>query len=76
MAQVQMCDVCGGEIRDEQPVRAELSIEEMMCPTPMTFHRACYEKASVLWQPDPDSICVVDPDYPQTQQWTSKVAPG
>ncbi|MGH2704964.1 MAG: hypothetical protein ACRDJ4_07695 [Actinomycetota bacterium] len=68
----ETCDVCGGEISGDA-IRAELSIEEMMCPTPMSFHPACYEQASVLWQPDTESICVVDPDYPETQTWTPRV---
>ncbi|MGH2767644.1 MAG: hypothetical protein ACRDIF_01630 [Actinomycetota bacterium] len=71
MRQVETCEVCGGDVTGDA-VRADLSIGEMMCPTPMTFHRACYEQASELWKPDPDSICQVDPEYPETQQWTPR----
>ncbi len=34
----------------------------------MTFHQACYERASELWQPD-DSYCTVDPDFPEMAAW-------
>jgi hypothetical protein len=36
----------------------------------MNFHKECYEKASELWHPDPDSYCEVDPLFPETGQWT------
>lgn len=64
-----MCDVCGRNVTAEDSVKAELSVAGAMCPSPMTFHRSCYEQASVMWQPDPDSICVNDPEFPETQQW-------
>ncbi len=70
MQAVETCDVCGSEVAASELVREEVSVGDMMCPTPMTFHRACYEKASELWQPNPDSYCVTDPDFPETQQWT------
>jgi hypothetical protein len=40
-----------------------------MCPTAMTFHTACFEQASAMWEPDPDSYCTVDPLFPETGQW-------
>ena len=65
-----MCDVCGRTVTAEDSVKAELSVAGAMCPSPMTFHRACYEQALAMWQPDPDSICVNDPDFPETKRWT------
>lgn len=40
-----------------------------MCPAPMAFHDECYERASVMWQPEADSYCEVDPLFPETAQW-------
>ena len=70
MREVETCDVCGAPVPASEAVREEVSVGDMMCPTPMTFHPACYEKASALWQPNPDSYCVTDPEFPETQQWT------
>lgn len=50
-------------------VKAELVAAGAMCPTAMTFHTACYEKAAAVWKPDPDSYCTVDPLFPETSQW-------
>lgn len=73
MSRIESCDMCGKDITNDA-VRAELSFGEgAMCPTPMTMHKACYEKASQLWQPDPESTCVVDPLFPETEQWTPRV---
>ena len=71
----ELCDVCGGAVPAEEAVKAELSAADAMCPTPMTFHKACYEQASRIWQPDPDSYCTTDPDFPETQQWTIPADP-
>lgn len=68
----EACEVCGGAVEPQDAVRAELSVGEQMCPTPMTFHKACYERASVLWKPDPDSYCVTDPMFPETSEWTPR----
>lgn len=66
----ESCDMCGQDISGKT-IRAELSFGEgAMCPTPMTMHEKCYEKASELWQPDPESTCVIDREYPETQKWT------
>lgn len=66
-----VCEVCGGEVSAEDLHRAELTIGDVMCPTPMTFHRACYEQAATVWErPSEDSTCVVDRKYPETQRWT------
>ena len=66
----ELCDVCGGEVPPAEAYRAELTAASSMCPTPMLFHQSCYEQASTIWQPDPDSYCTVDPEFPETQQWT------
>jgi hypothetical protein len=67
----ETCDVCGRVVDDPNDAyRAELTVSGAMCPSPMLFHNACYEKASSMWQPDPDSYCTVDPEYPETGQWT------
>lgn len=64
--------MCGTQISGEV-VRAELAFGEgSMCPTPMAMHQECYQKASQIWQPDPDSTCVVDKEFPETQQWTPR----
>lgn len=65
-----MCDVCGREVAPGEGHREELSTGASMCPTPMAFHDECWERAKDMWQPDPDSLCVVDPLFPETAQWT------
>lgn len=72
----QLCDVCGGEVAPSEAVAAEMAAGELMCPTPMVFHPACYERACELWQPDPDSYCVTDPLFPETQQWPRAEPPA
>jgi hypothetical protein len=66
----ELCDACGQVVDPAEAVKAELTVSGAMCPSPMTFHPACYEQASVLWQPDPDSYCTTDPLFPETGQWT------
>jgi hypothetical protein len=63
------CDVCGHDVPADDLVKTELTVAGAMCPTAMTFHTACYEKASAMWQPDPESYCTVDPLFPETGQW-------
>ncbi|MDP8954196.1 MAG: hypothetical protein M3N37_04630 [Actinomycetota bacterium] len=63
------CDVCGQEVPTGEEIQAEVSVEQLMCPTSMTFHPDCYERASALWQPD-DS-CSVDPDFPEMSAWAA-----
>jgi hypothetical protein len=71
----ETCDVCGQVVDDpEDAFRAELTVSGAMCPSPMVFHKACYEKAADMWQPDPDSYCTVDPEFPETSQWTETEA--
>ena len=67
----ELCDVCGGEVDASEAVKAELSAADAMCPTPMTFHPQCYERAAAIWQPDPDSYCTTDPEFPETAQWAT-----
>ena len=69
----ELCDVCGQPVPPEEAYRAELTVSGAMCPSPMTFHPPCYERASSLWQPDPDSYCTVDPLFPETAQWSTPV---
>ncbi len=65
-----MCEVCGLDVEAEVAVKAEMSVAGAMCPTPMIFHPVCYEQAKGMWQPDPDSYCLVDTRFPETQRWT------
>lgn len=75
MKATDLCDVCGREVPPDQGHRAELSAGASMCPTPMAFHDECWEQAAAMWQPDPDSLCVVDPLFPETGQWTTPAPP-
>ncbi|MDQ6614206.1 MAG: hypothetical protein M3083_05545 [Actinomycetota bacterium] len=63
-----ICDVCGQSVAPGDAYQAEVSCSQMMCPTSMTFHQGCYERASELWQPD-DSYCTADPDFPEMAAW-------
>lgn len=65
----EQCDVCGQPVPSAEAVKSELTVMGAMCPTAMTFHKACFEQASALWQPDPDSYCTVDPLFPETGKW-------
>ena len=65
----EQCDVCGQNVPADDMIKTELTVAGAMCPTAMTFHTGCYEKASSMWQPDPDSYCTVDPLFPETAQW-------
>lgn len=64
-----MCDVCGLDVPAGEGVSSEVSVAGAMCPTPMAFHKACFEEASKMWTPDPDSYCLVDDRFPESQQW-------
>lgn len=44
---VATCDICGGGIAEEEQIDAAFTLGGAMCPTPMTFHRSCYEAAGV-----------------------------
>ena len=70
MTPAPMCDVCGQPVAADEAVRAEMSVSQMMCPTSMTFHPACHERATALWQND--DTCSIDADvadYPEMAQW-------
>ena len=70
MKPAELCDACGGEVEASEAVKTELSAANAMCPTPMTFHQHCYDRASAIWKPDPDSYCTTaDPEFPETAQW-------
>jgi len=64
-----MCDVCGQAVPAEVAIKAEVSVAQSMCPSSMTFHPACYEQASEMWQPD-DSYCGTDPRFPEMAAWS------
>ncbi len=67
----ETCEVCGGDVAPDEAHRAELSIGDMMCPTPMVFHPDCYEQVEGVWG-DPETNCnAPDPEYPETGQWVS-----
>jgi hypothetical protein len=70
MAPGELCDVCGQEVLPEEAFKAEMSVNQLMCPTSMTLHEACYDLATTMWQPD-DSYCGIDPDYPEMEAWTT-----
>lgn len=72
----EICELCARPVDPAEAYRAELSIGDLMCPTPMTFHPGCYEQAAELWQPAPDSMCVNDPEFPETMRWTPGPASG
>ena len=63
--------MCGQDVPADDMVKSEFTVLGAMCPTAMTFHKACYEQAAYLWQPDPDSYCTVDPLFPETGQWVT-----
>ena len=42
---VATCDICGGGVVEEEQIDTALTLGGTMCPTPMTFHRSCYEAA-------------------------------
>ncbi len=68
-----MCDVCGRDVPPGEAIQAEVSVDQMMCPTSMTFHAGCYEQASAMWQLD-DS-CSLDPDFPEMAAWAANAEP-
>lgn len=66
----ESCDVCGQDVPKDDMIKTEMTVAGAMCPTAMTFHTACYEKAAAMWQPEAgDSYCTVDPLFPETGKW-------
>ena len=45
---VATCDICGGGVAGEEQIDAAFTLGGTMCPTPMTFHRSCYEAAQAM----------------------------
>ena len=45
---VATCDICGGGVAEEEQIDTALTLGGVMCPTPMTFHRSCYEAAQAM----------------------------
>ncbi len=71
------CDVCGQVVTPEDSIDVELTAGGATCPTALSLHQACYEAASVMWQPeDPDSTCNYDPLFPETGQWSRRPESG
>ncbi|MDQ3305749.1 MAG: hypothetical protein M3535_07160 [Actinomycetota bacterium] len=66
----ETCDVCGQAVATDEAVHEEMSVGPMLCPTAMTFHVACYERAASIWSPD-DSFCGLDPDFPEMADWAA-----
>lgn len=64
-----MCDVCGLTVDPAEAIYSEVSVAGAMCPSPMAFHKPCFEAASVMWTPDPDSYCQIDNRFPESQKW-------
>lgn len=65
----ETCEACGGVVAPDEVHHAELTVDDLMCPTPMTFHERCYEAAKDLWEPGSEAICSYDPEFPETQGW-------
>ncbi len=65
------CDICGQDVSPEEAYNTELTAQGPTCPTAMTMHQACYQRASELWVPEAaDSTCTYDPLFPETGQWS------
>ena len=60
---VATCDICGGGVVEEEQIHAALTLGGTMCPTPMTFHRSCYEAAQAMMGSTSDTLlCEAPPD--------------
>lgn len=67
---METCEICGEDVAPHEAVRAELSLgDESMCPTPMSFHPQCYERATDVWAVPDEALCAVDPELPETAYW-------
>jgi len=65
-----MCDICGQPVAAGEAVRGEMMTSELMCPTNMTLHQDCFEKAAVMWAVE-EPECGYDPRYPETAEWSA-----
>lgn len=73
----QTCEACGLEVAPDESVQAEMTFgEEAMCPTPMSFHPRCYERARDLWYEPAENSCSVDPEFPETGRWLDQSGSG
>lgn len=73
----QTCEACGLEVAPDASVQAEMTFgEQAMCPTPMSFHPRCYERARDLWYEPAESLCSVDPEFPETGRWLDQSGGG
>ncbi|MBW3562828.1 MAG: hypothetical protein KY437_10070 [Actinobacteria bacterium] len=71
MGPTETCEACGRDVAPEEARRAELTVGDMMCPTPMVFHEECYEQASGVWEASGTSCSSPDPEFPETERWVS-----
>lgn len=71
MNPVESCEVCGMDVAPGEGVRLEMAVEDLMCPTPMSFHDHCYESVKDVWnEPTGATTCQVDPEFPdETGKW-------
>ncbi|MEX0658247.1 MAG: hypothetical protein WD080_03855 [Egibacteraceae bacterium] len=73
MGPTETCEVCGTEVAPHEAVRAELALSDAsICPTPMSFHPACYERATEVWEQPGEALCDVDPEFPETAHWLAR----
>lgn len=70
MQPVEVCEICGTDVDATNVVRAEVSVGGIMCPSNMVMHQACYEQAESVLKPDAEAACLVDPDFPEMEQWS------
>lgn len=66
---IETCEACGAEVAPGDAVRTELSLNAQMCPTPLTLHRDCYERATAVLGDPGESSCSADPAFPETGRW-------
>ncbi len=75
MPLTEMCDICGRDVDFRDAIRAEMTTDELMCPTSMTFHPACYEAAAAMWHVDGESMCTVDAEFREVGLWDDAAHP-
>jgi hypothetical protein len=71
------CEACGLDVAPDEAVTREMTFgEEAMCPTPMSFHPECFERSRELWYEPAESLCSVDPEFPETARWLDQSGRG
>lgn len=77
MGPTETCEICGTEVAPDEAVRTELSLgDQSMCPTPMSLHPQCYERATEVWEHPDEALCAVDPEFPETAHWLERSRQG